>query len=227
MSYTIIDLSQEIYQGMPVFAPHQPTMIFKNITHEESLKKMGFMFSTNNLLISEHGPTHTDAPYEYDPNGPTIEKIGLDRFFGPAICLELSSVPETSFITCKDIDSALLASNLKIERGDIVLLHTAHYERAYGTDGWLSCYAGLDFDAAVYLAKSGVKIVGIDAPSIDKTGDLEYSAHKACRQYGMLNAENLCNLDKVAGKRFLYIGLPLKIRGGSGSPVRAAAVLTD
>ncbi len=41
------------------------------------------------------------------------------------------------------------------------------------------------------------------------------------------NTENLCNLDKVANKRFLYIGMPLKIRAGSGSPIRAVAILAD
>ena len=60
----IIDLTQEIFEGMSVFPMHQKTFLFKNITHEESLKKFGFMFSTNNLLINEHGPTHTDALYE-------------------------------------------------------------------------------------------------------------------------------------------------------------------
>lgn len=227
MGYRIIDLSQEIYQGMPVFPPHQPTMIFQNISHEESLKKMGFMFSTNNLLLSEHGPTHTDAPYEYDPTGPTIDTLDLTRFFGSAFCLELSHIRPDSYITRDDLEKAISRDGCAIEKGTIVLLHTGHYERVYGTPDWLETYAGLDFEAAEFLARSGVGMVGIDAPSVDKTGDLQYSAHKACRQYGMLNTENLCNLDKVARKRFLYVGMPLKIRRGTGSPIRAVAVLTD
>lgn len=69
MGIQVIDLSQEIYQGMPVFPPHQKTMIFPNMSHEESRRKLGFEFATNNLLINEHGPTHSDAIYEYDPQG--------------------------------------------------------------------------------------------------------------------------------------------------------------
>lgn len=227
MSMTLVDLSQEIYQGMPVFPPHQPTMIFQNISHEESLKKMGFMFSTNNLLLSEHGPTHTDAPYEYDPQGPTVDNIELGRFFGPAVCLELSQISPDAYITRTDLMRALTAGRFTLSRGDIVLLHTGHYERAYGGPEWLERYAGLDFEAAAFLAEQGVGNVGIDAPSVDKTGDMKYSAHKACRQFGMLNTENLCNLDKVAGRRFLYVGFPLKIRRGTGSPIRAVAVLEN
>lgn len=227
MSWKLIDLSQEIYQGMPVFSPHQPTMIFQNISHEESLRRMGFMFSTNNLLLSEHGPTHTDAPYEYDPAGATIDKLGLDCFFGQAIGLDVSRVSPDAFITRQDLEAALAAAGYMLQRGDTVLLHTGHYRRSYGTAEWLIRYAGLSYDAARFLADSGVKNVGVDAPSVDKTEDTAYSAHQVCRETGMLNTENLCNLEQVAGKRFLYVGFPLRIRGGTGSPVRAVAVLTE
>lgn len=227
MRTEIIDLSQEIYQGMPVFPPHQPTMIFPNISHEESLKRMGFMFATNNLLLSEHGPTHTDAPYEYDPRGDTIDRVDLNRFFGPAHGVDVSNVSPDAFITRRDLQSALDRHGFSLTKGDIVMLHTGHYRRAYGTPDWLSRYAGLDRDAAEFLAAAGVGMVGVDSPSIDKTDDSEFSGHAVCRRTGMLNTENLCNLDKVAGKRFLYIGFPLKIRRGTGSPVRAVAVLSE
>jgi kynurenine formamidase len=225
VDYEIIDISQEIYQGMPVFPPHQPTMIFPNISHDESLKKMGFMFATNNLLLSEHGPTHTDAPYEYDLKGETIDRLPLEKFFGQAFCVDLKHIGEDSFIGKEDLREALEKAGFKITRGDILLIHTGHFARSYGTDKWLANYTGLSYEAAAYLAKSGIKMIGVDAPSVDKTGDVNYSAHKACREYGMLNTENLCNLDKLIGKKFLYIGFPLRIRNGTGSPVRAVAVV--
>ncbi|MCG8708018.1 cyclase family protein [Brenneria sp. 4F2] len=227
MGSKIIDLSQEIYQGMPVFPPHQPTMIFPNISHEESLKRSGFMFATNNLLISEHGPTHTDAPYEYDPQGDTIDRVDLSRFFGPAYGLDVSHVSPDDFITRHDIETALARHGFTLARGDIIMLYTGHYQRAYGTPAWLDRYTGLDMAAAEFLAQSGVGMVGVDSPSIDKTGDDNFCGHTVCRRSGMLNTENMCNLDKVAGKRFLYIGFPLKIRNGTGSPVRAIAVLNE
>ncbi len=227
MRTEIIDLSQEIYQGMPVFPPHQPTMIFPNIGHAESLARMGFMFATNNLLISEHGPTHTDAPYEYDPEGETIDRLDLGRFFGPAYGLDVSHVSPESYVTKKDLEAALDRHGVTLAKGDIVLLHTGHYRRAYGTPDWLEKYAGLDLGAAEFLARSGVGMVGVDAPSIDKTGDANFTGHAVCRRSGMLNTENLCNLDKVVGKKFLYVGFPLKIRQGTGSPVRAVAILSQ
>lgn len=227
MSIRLIDLSQEIYHGMPVFPPHQKTMIFPNMSHEEAKEKLGFEFATNNLLINEHGPTHSDAVYEYDPNGQTIDKMPLDYFYGPAVCLDLSHISPDDYIREADLKEALQKSSQVIQTGDIVLLYTGHYDRAYGTDEWLTRYSGLDYGGAKWLAEQGVVNIGIDAPAIDNPKDPKYSGHLVCREYQMTNTENLCNLDKVANKRFLYFGLPLKIRNGTGSPVRAVALLIE
>lgn len=227
MGIRLIDLSQEIYQGMPVFPLHQKTMIFPNISHEECKKQIGFEFATNNLLINEHGPTHSDAIYEYDPKGPTIDEMPLEFFYGPAICLDVSHISPDAYISPADLDRALRKASLEIQEGDIVLLYTGHYKRAYGTDEWLTRYTGLDYNGAKWLAEKGVLNIGIDAPAIDNPKDLKYSGHLVCREYQITNTENLCNLDKVAGQRFLYFGLPLKIRKGTGSPVRAVALFIE
>ena len=67
MGFKVIDLSQEIYQGMSVFPMHQPTFIMTNMTHEENMKRTGSKtlgFSARNLLISEHGGTHSDDVWD-------------------------------------------------------------------------------------------------------------------------------------------------------------------
>ncbi|MDI3257958.1 MAG: cyclase family protein [Kyrpidia sp.] len=227
MGVRLVDLTQEIYQGMPVFPLHQPTFIFPNITHEESERRIGFPFATNNLLINEHGPTHSDAPYEYDPQGKTIDEMPLEYFCGPCICLDVSHVSPDAFITRRDLEEAVARTGLPLQKGDIVLLHTGHFRRAYGTEEWLTRYTGLDEEAAGWLAENGVVNIGVDAPSIDKPDDPRFSGHRICRKFGITNTENLCNLDQVVNRRFLYVGLPLKIRKGTGSPIRAVAVLVE
>ncbi|MGG1573414.1 cyclase family protein [Fictibacillus sp. NRS-1165] len=227
MGVKLVDLSQEIYQGMPVFPLHQKTMIFPNISHEESIRKIGFPFATNNLLINEHGPTHSDATYEYDPDGKYIDEMPLDFFYGPAVCLDLSQVKPEEYITPRELDNALNASGEILQKGDICLLYTGHYNRSYGTEEWLTRYTGLDYSGARWLAEKGVVNIGIDAPAIDHPLDTNYSGHLICKEYGITNTENLCNLDQVAGMRFLYFGLPLRIRKGTGSPVRAVAVFIE
>ncbi|ASA24115.1 cyclase family protein [Paenibacillus donghaensis] len=227
MGIQVVDLSQEIYQGMPVFPPHQKTMIFPNMSHEESKQKLGFAFATNNLLINEHGPTHSDAIYEYDPKGPTIDEMALEYFYGPAVCLDVSHISPDDYITRQDLEQALQKDRLHLDQGDIVLLYTGHYNRAYGTEEWLTRYTGLNYAAAEWLAKQGIVNIGVDSPSIDNPLDPQFSGHLICREYAITNTENLCNLDKISQRRFLYFGLPLKIRQGTGSPIRAVAVFIE
>ncbi|MDM5198433.1 cyclase family protein [Fictibacillus enclensis] len=227
MGVKLVDLSQEIYQGMPVFPLHQKTMIFPNLSHEESIERIGFPFATNNLLINEHGPTHSDATYEYDPGGKYIDEMPLDYFYGPAVCLDLSYIQPEDYITPVELENALDRSGQLLQKGDICLLYTGHYNRAYGTEEWLTRYTGLDYEGARWLAEKGVVNIGIDAPAIDNPLDLDYSGHLICKEYGITNTENLCNLDQVANMRFLYFGLPLRIRKGTGSPVRAVAVFIE
>lgn len=66
---------------------------------------------------------------------------------------------------------------------------------------------------------------GVDSPSPDMFYDKTYPCHDTCGKRRVTHVENLCNLDQVVGKRFTYIGLPLRIRKGTGSPIRAVAVL--
>lgn len=228
MSLKVIDLSQEIFQGMSVFPMHQPTFIMTNMTHDENMEKTGSKtlgFSARNLLISEHGGTHCDAVWEYKPSGETIENMPLEYFFGSAICIDLSHIKPNRYIEVRDIKEAVIKSGEEITKDDIVLMYTGHYDRNFATDKWQTEYSGLSYDAAKYLAECGVVNIGVDAPAIDHPDDLNFSGHLVCGEYDITNTENLCNLDKVVNSRFLYFGLPLKIRAGSGSPIRAIAIV--
>lgn len=225
----LIDLSQEIYEGMPLFGIHQPTFIMTNQTHEENMKATGsetLGFYARNLLISEHAGTHSDGVIEYKPGGASIENMPFKHFWGSAICVDLSHKRYPDYIEIADIEEALDKHGLEIREGDIFLMYTGLYNREYPGPGYKDKYTGVSYEAAKYLAEKGVVNIGVDAPAIDQTpDDLDFSGHLVCGEYDITNTENLANLDKVAGKRFLYIGLPLKIRGGTGSPIRAVALV--
>lgn len=232
--WKMIDLSQEIYEGMPVFGMHQKTFFMLNQTHEQNMKDTGSTtlgFAARNMLISEHGPTHSDAVWECDPNGLTIDKMDMKLFWGDAICVDLTHIRYPNYIEPEDLEAAVEKPGLDIREGDIFLMYTGHYERTYPDKdygGPKSKHTGLSYAAAEWLAKKGVVNIGVDSPAIDLTpDDLDYSGHAVCAKYNITNTENLCNLDKVVGKRFVYIGLPLRIRDGSGSPIRAVALLPE
>jgi len=231
----IVDLSQEIYTGMPVFPGHLPTVVFPFHTHEKTKgqihgTKGGFTYTTFGLLMCDHGPTHVDSIWHISnkPGAKKIDEIPLEDSFTPAICLDFSHIKSKGIISTKEIETALEKAKLTVEKGDTVLLYTGHYDRTYPNPEYLTENAGLDRDGTVWFAERGVVNVGIDSTTIDSTGNTcknFFPAHEVCAEYQMMNTENLCNLDKVAGKRFTYVGLPLKIRGGTGSPIRAVAVL--
>ncbi len=227
----IIDLSQEIYEGMDIFPMHQKTFIFTNMTHEKNMEDTGSKllgFSARSLLISEHAGTHTDGVWEYNPSGPTVDDMPLSQFMGSAVCLDVSHIRYPKSFEPKDLEEAEKKSGQTIQKGDIVLLYTGHYDRNFGTKTFQAEYSGLSLDGAKWLAEKGVVNIGVDAPAIDLTpDDLDFSAHYICGQYNMTNTENLINLDQVVNQRFLYIGLPLRIRDGSGSPIRAVAVVEN
>lgn len=230
--YELIDLSQEIYEGMPVFGMHQHTFFMLNQDHETNMKQTGSKtlgFAARNMLISEHGPTHSDAVWEYNPEGPTIDNMDMKLFWGSAICVDLTHIRYPDYIEVKDLEEAVAKSGQEVLPGDIFLMYTGHWNRTYAVgdiEGYKNYYTGLSYDAAEWLAKKGVVNIGVDSSAIDQTpDDLDFSGHWVCGKYGMTNTENLCNLDKVVNKRFFYMGLPLKIRDGSGSPVRAIALI--
>jgi kynurenine formamidase len=66
---------------------------------------------------------------------------------------------------------------------------------------------------------------GVEAVSPSPEGEMNFRAHQICGERGITHMEGLFNLDKLVGRgRFRFVGFPLKIRGGSGSPIRAVAI---
>jgi kynurenine formamidase len=86
--------------------------------------------------------------------------------------------------------------------------------------------AGITAAATRWLYARGSKVHGVEGPSTDRAGTKEFPNHRACRDLGLVHYEWLVNLEQLLGKgEFEFRGYPLRIAGGTGSPVRAVAVL--
>jgi kynurenine formamidase len=227
----LVDLSQEIYQGMGVYPGHLKTVIWEHASHAETARNFegGFSFQSSGLMLCDHGPTHVDALSHLDPreDAPSIDEMPLDTFYGPAICIDVSFVEAPDYVTVADLERALGDAGLELREGDALLLRTGTHDRYGGTPEYTSRYPGLDDAAADWLRDRGVKVFGVDSPSPDNPLSRTYPVHMMCRASGITHYENLANLDAVSGRRFTFIGFPLRIRAGTGSPVRAVAVLED
>ena len=227
----MVDLSQPIYQGMPVYAGHLPTVVFDYHRHADTLGKFesDFSYATKGLMLSDHGPTHVDAISHFDPaqGAATIDQMPLDSFWGEATCIDISSTPARAYCSADDLDAALEASGADLNPGDVLLLNTGTFERHGGTADYVTEYPGLDDSGSEWLVRRGVKAFGVDSPSPDNPASRTYPVHLVCRREGIPHYENLAALGSLVGKRFTFIALPLKVVGGHGSPVRAAALLHD
>lgn len=225
----IIDLSQEIYQGMPVYPGHLKTVIWTHASHDEVRRQLGtgFSYETRGIMFCDHGPTHIDSVSHLctDPDAPPIDKFPLEYCITSAICLDVSDIPRKAQFGRAKIEAELKRWNLDIRKGDTLLFYTAHYDLFYGQPEYMTDYPGLDREATEFIVDQGCINFGVDSPSPDMWYDKTYPCHTVCSERRITHMENLCNLDKIVGKRFTFIALPLKIRGGTGSPLRAVAVV--
>jgi len=119
---------------------------------------------------------------------------------------------------------ALKRSGVRLKHNCSVLYCTGRYKLWNKRHRYLYGYPGLDKEATQWLVDQGAINICCDAPSIDNPDDKGYPAHTICRERGILNTENLKNIDKIPKPEFTYIGLSLKIKQGTGSPIRAIAI---
>ena len=113
--------------------------------------------------------------------------------------------------------------------GHIVLLCTGFYERNKADAKQLVWgNPGLTVEATKWLHERGSRMHGVEGPSTDKPTDNIFAQHRLCRDLKISHFEWLVNLESVVGKgEFEFIGLPIKFKGGSGSPVRAVALVDE
>jgi kynurenine formamidase len=226
----LIDLSREIYHKMPRLPNHPMVIISPFTTHEEKRVADGYTFSSavTSLNMGDHSGTHVDAPLHFDetPGAKTIDQIPLENFFTEAVCLDLSHKPLKSDISIADLEAAEKAAGIDIRPKDTVLLHMDFYRRAYGAEGYVSDFPGLTKESATWLGKKDITMFGVEAPSPGRPGRNNFEVHHVCRDLGFTHMEGLMNMEQIVGKgRFRFIGFPLKIKGGTGSPIRAVAWL--
>ena len=228
----IIDLSQEIFTGMPVFPGLPEVHITMHVSHEEwdQITDSGVVSpAVNRLELGEHTGTHVDALNHMARRyrGQSIETMPLTMFYTEGICLDLSHKGPRELIEINDLERALATADLEIRPGDTVLLYTDHYRRAFGTKDWHDG-PGISTAAARWLGHQKISAFGVEtmAPGVRHVSNKE--VHHICGEMGFTHYENMVNLHQLIGRgRFRFIGLPLKIRGGTGSPVRAVAIFEE
>ena len=235
---TATDLTNEISPANPTFKGHQRTVMWQHLSHEDVLQfgltKAPYSYEVVAFTVCGHTSTHCDSISHIVPEhgARPIDQTPLAWHMAPAVWLDFSHKPANSYIRRDEIVAQLGAERLVLEPGSVFLYHTGWYRKFDTAPAeYIRDYPGLDGDAAHWLADQGVICVGADAPSVDSFYEIStrmiQPVHMMCRERGVLNVENLRNVDLIPRRAFTFVGLPLKVRNGCGSPIRAVAITED
>ncbi|HOJ93012.1 MAG TPA: cyclase family protein [Dictyoglomaceae bacterium] len=200
-----IDVSLLIHENL-VFWPNDPKF------EREWVSKIsdGKNANLSKISLGSHTGTHIDTPYHFLEDGKKLDEIDLSRFYGLAKVFEIKNEDK---ISLGDVE------NLPIEKNDIILFKTKN-SKLLLDNKFYENYVGLSWEAAEFLVEKEIKTVGIDYLSIGPRGEEGKKVHRILlgKEIGIIEGLNLLNVQE--GKYFLF-ALPLKIKDGEGSPVRA------
>ena len=227
----IIDLSVTVEDRMPAHKGLHKPFLIEHLSHQRSAT-MGFgtkedplTFAVAFFAMNDHIGTHVDAFYHVNPKGLTVDKMDISMFMGKAVCLDFRHIPDLGDIDVGDMEAAEKKSGVKID-GHIVLLCTGLHRQYYPTDEVSLQNPGVTAAATHWLADHNSKLHGVEGPSTDKPSNDLFPNHRVCRDRGITHYEWLCNLEELIGKgEFHFEGVPIRLGGATGSPVRAFARL--
>jgi kynurenine formamidase len=222
--YEWVDLSHTLEENIPAYPTHARfgKTLYESYEYGDVARHYG-------LTMSEHTGTHMDAPLHFIREGQAhygTDEIPLDRLAGRAATIDATELGVDDLLAVEHVEG-WEEEHGSIEAGDRVLIR-------YGWDlrwktgplgrRFLEDWPGLSGEAAEYLVGKGVSLVGCDTLAIDATVSESNPAHYALLGNEVYIVENLKNLDLLP-PFCVFLALPLKIKGGSGSPVRAVALV--
>lgn len=206
----VIDLSHKISENMITYTKDERPEIYNMAT----IEKDGY--NEKKLNICTHIGTHIDAPSHFIEKGKNIDEYSVENFIGLALIIDVSHLEQ---IKIKD----LLPYENALNNCDFLILKTGWY-KYWNKEEYFYNYPSLTENAAKWLCEFTIRGIGIDAISLDKFDSIEFEIHNIILSRGRLIIENLNNLDLIKSDMFTLVTIPLKIKDGDGSPVRAVAL---
>ncbi|MFA6155903.1 cyclase family protein [Mesorhizobium sp.] len=218
---SFVDLTHPMKQGMPVWPTH-PHYCQEMV---ESYDR-GDVACNHALAMSEHTGTHFDAPVHFIRGGAAISDIPVERFFGRMVTIDARACQPRQAVEPEHV-FAFEKQHGRIRQGDAVFFHFG-WDRFWDDPAqhaaFLADWPGLSRQTCELLVERGARIAGSDCLSIDCFGAEDFPAHNTLLSANILIGENFARLGDLPPLCFL-ITLPLPIEGGTGSPLRAVAVI--
>ena len=232
---TIVDLTHA-FDADTIYWPTAGRFELESVAHGVTDK--GYFYAANRFCAAEHGGTHLDAPIHFSEKGKAADAIPVEQLIGVGIRVDVSAQ------CAKDRDYRVSVADLtaweirngRIPAGAIVLLQTGWAARWSDRTAYLGTaltgaaavpelhFPGLHPEAARWLTESrSIKAVGLDTASIDFGQSALFESHVILFAANVLAFENVAAMDQLPVKDFVVAALPMKIRGGTGGPLRIVA----
>lgn len=211
MARRLVDLTQPLCDGIRGLSTEQKTTI----------ADVGY--NTTTLHLYSHAGTHMDAPLHFVEGGDTIDNVSLDVCMGPAELIDLSYAEPNSLLVVAD----LLPHVERIQPGARLLLRT-DWSLHQGQEDFRTHMPRVSPELASWLVARKIALLGVETPSVASVrsgmkAELT-QVHQILLKAGIVIVEGLVKLHELRQETVELIVLPLKIRAGDGSPVRAVAV---
>ena len=234
-AYRLVDLSHAYSEDTLIWPSDPSGFVLTELASGET--PAGYFYSAYLLNLPEHSGTHLDAPHHFSANGDTNDEITLARLMAPAVVIDVvaqASADRDYRLSVEDV----LAHERRhgaIAAGSIVLLHTG-WDRywpdalAYLGDDTPGDASRLSFPsygeaaARLLVEERRVAVLGVDTASIDYGRSSDFPVHRVVAAANVPAIENLTGLGALPRQNFTVIALPMKIKGGSGGPVRVVAL---
>lgn len=198
-----VDISQPLHDGIGHWPGDTPFNYETAYTKEQTGS-----VNIGRITTSLHTGTHVDAPFHFDNEGERILGLDINVFIGPARVIDVSSFEKIDAETLRGFD---------LEGVERLLLKTSVPNNP---DRFPERIQEIAADVAAYLGEKGVKLLGVDVPSVDPLDSKDMATHHALYRHGIHILENLM-LDGVDDGDYELIALPLPLKDADGSPVRA------
>ncbi len=212
------------------------TMGFRHDTTAYGPTPGGYFYSSFRYGANEHGGTHLDAPSHFSATGETADKIPLSSLIGPAVVVDVSDRASADYLISVEDLTGWEAAHGRIPDGAILLVNTG-WGKHYGDR---TAYLGTDLDGpeavpalhfpgfspevAQWLVDNRkIDAFGLDTPSVDYGQSSDYRVHVIMYGANIPGFENVANLGELPATGSYVVALPMKIKDGSGGPLRIVA----
>lgn len=168
--------------------------------------------------INSHAGTHTDAPLHFLADGKCLAEVDINRYVGPCFIVDCTAKGEpNSMVEVEDVKPY----EEQIKKAGRLCLATG-WNRMFNTEEFFTQYPSVSVELCQYLADLGVKMIGVEGPSVNTVAGPE--AHKILLGADIAIVEALTNMQDLMNREVLFCGAPLAYTGMDGFPLRAYAI---